>query len=303
VSRAGVLLVTAADERYAGPAALALISAARSTALPVRCALLADGISTVTAGRIDAAFARAGIGLDVLDLAGAGLDSVPVVEPWGRTAFARLFLSRVVGSLPDRVLWLDADTLTVASIDELLPASLEGCAVGAVQDVAIPFVSSPSGVPGWRRLGLPPSAGYFNSGVMLIDVEQWCAHRIEERTLELVRDFPEEAVFPDQSPLNAVFAGRWFPLESRWNARPRNTYSAGLGGWVLSRGGFRRSAPASVLHWAGHPKPWDPRHPPSPDRKRYLRAWREWLPDFSLSVSVPNAMWYARRVRMSLGRG
>jgi lipopolysaccharide biosynthesis glycosyltransferase len=302
VSRADVLLVTAADERYAGPAALALISAARSTALPVRCALLLDEVSKATARRIDAAFARACVALDVFDLSPASLGSLPGVDPRNRTAFAPLFLSRVVGALPERVLWIDADTLTVAPIDDLLSLGLDGCAVAAVQDAAVPFASSPSGVHGWRRLGVLPSAGYFNSGLMLIDTKLWIEQHIEERALELVRASPEETAFHDQSPLNAVVAGDWTPLAPHWNARPRNKYTIGLGGWIVSRGGLRRPPPACVVHWAGHPKPWDPRHPPSPDRTRYLRAWSEWLTEFPLTVSALHAQWYVGRARRLLTR-
>jgi lipopolysaccharide biosynthesis glycosyltransferase len=294
VASSGVVLVAAADEAFSGPAALALISAARSTSLPVVCVLLADEISESTSRRVHAAFARAGIAVDILGLPNNILESLPTGGRISRATYGRLLLSRVAGDA-ERVLWLDADTLTVASIDQLLSMDLEGAPVGAVQDRGIPFVSSPFGVRAWRRRGIPPGVGYFNAGVMLIDVEQWSAQRVEERAIELLRGSPADWSV-DQWALNAVLAGRWLPLEERWNARALARTALGRGRWLVYRDGVQRR-PAAILHYAGYLKPWDPRHPPSPDRRTYLRAWKRWLPNFPLTVSSLNLSWYARRAR------
>jgi lipopolysaccharide biosynthesis glycosyltransferase len=294
VTAADVALVTAADEAFAAPASLALISAARSTTLPVRPVLLADGVAGSTSARLRAAFARAGVVGDIVQVQGDALDALPRHGRISRATYARLFVSTIVADAK-RVLWLDADTLTVEPIDELVSAELEGQAVGAVRDVGVPFVSSPLGVP-WRRLGIPPGVGSFNAGVMLIDVEQWSAQRVGERAVELLRESPELSLM-DQAALNEVLAGRWLPLDERWNARAHVKPALGRGGWLLSRGGLRPLRPAAILHWVGHLKPWDPRHPPSPDRRTYLQAWRRWLPDFPLDVSTLHLSWYARRAR------
>ena len=243
------LLVAAADDAYAGPASLALISAARSTTLPVRCAILADDISESTGERVRAAFAHAEVAFELADLPRDAFEGLPAHRPLHRATYARLHLSRI--GTTRRMLWLDADTVTVDSIDELLSADFQGCVAACVQDVAVPFVSSPLGVRGWRRLEIPPSLGYFNAGVMLIDVEQWTAQRIGERALDLARGFPEEAVLADQGPLNAVLAHHWLPLDARWNTRTRLGYALGAGAWVVSRGGVRRRESAAILHFGG----------------------------------------------------
>lgn len=289
------LLVAAADDAYAGPASLALISAARSTALPVRCAILTDDFSESTEERVRAVFARADVALELADLPRDAFEGLPAHQPLHRATYGRLYLSRI--GTTRRMLWLDADTVTVDSIDELLSVQLEGCVAGCVQDVAVPFVSSPLGVRGWRRLEFPPSLGYFNAGVMLIDVEQWTAQRIGERALDVARGFPEEAVLADQGPLNAVLAQRWLPLDARWNTRTRLGYALGAGAWVVSRGGVRRRASAAILHFGGPLKPWDRRYPPSPDLTAYARAWQRWLPHFPVQVSARNPGWYAHRLR------
>jgi lipopolysaccharide biosynthesis glycosyltransferase len=187
--------------------------------------------------------------------------------------------------------------VTVDSIDQLLTVDLLGCIAGCVQDSAVPFVSSPLGIAGWERLGLPPSLGYFNAGVMSIDADLWTTHRIGERALDFARDHPEEAVLADQGPLNAVLAQSWLPLDGLWNVRTQLGYARQVGVWTISRRGIRRAPRAAILHFGGPVKPWHPNFPPSPDRTTYLNAWHRWLPDFAPSVSVSNFPWYAHRLR------
>jgi lipopolysaccharide biosynthesis glycosyltransferase len=281
VSVRETLLLAAADERYAGPASLALLSAAAFTAQPVGCALLADGLTPATAERVRAAFARADVPLQLVELEDELFASLPGHVRLSRTTYARLLLSRIE-TPAERILWLDADTLTVAPLDELLSVDLNGAPVAAAQDVVVPFVSSPYGVNAWLRLGLLPATGFFQAGVMLIDVAQWREQQIEERTLEFARTAPDETTHADQGPLNAILAGNWMPLEVKWNARARMHWSFAVGRWVVSRFGIHRRQEAAIIHFFGARKPWHRDHPPTPDRRRYRRAWRRWVPDFEL---------------------
>jgi len=290
-----VLLVSAANDAYAAPASLALITAARSTTLRARCVILADGLSDSTSERVLNVFGRAGVPIDLHELHQDAFDALPSDSPLHRSTYARLYLSNLASS--GRMLWLDADTVTVDSIDRLLTVDLLGCIAGCVQDSAVPFVSSPLGIAGWGRLGLPPSLGYFNAGVMSIDADLWTTHRIGERALDFARDHPEEAVLADQGPLNAVLAQSWLPLDALWNVRTQLGYARRVGGWTISRRGVRRTPRAAILHFGGPVKPWHPNFPPSPDRTTYLNAWHRWLPDFAPPVSASSFPWYVQRLR------
>ena len=275
------LLVAAADEAYAGPASLALLSAAEFTTRPISCVILADSITPVTTERVAAAFAHAGVPLQLVELEAESFAALPAHERISRTAYGRLYLS-LIETTAERILWLDGDTLTVASIDELLSVDLNGAAVAATQDVVVPFVSSPYGVTAWRRLGLLPATGFLQSGVMLIDIARWREQQIEARTLDFARNAHDESTLAEQGPLNAILAGNWMPLEPRWNARARMDRSIAIGRWIVSRWGIQRRQNTVILHFFGARKPWHRDHPPSPDRRTYRRAWRRLLPDFPL---------------------
>ncbi|HVN62446.1 MAG TPA: glycosyltransferase [Gaiellaceae bacterium] len=281
MSSGEILLVAAADEAYAGPAALALLSAAESTTHPVGCAILVDSLTPATTERVAAAFAHAGVPLQLVELDADCFAALPVHERLSRTTYGRLYLSHIQ-TTAERILWLDGDTLTVASIDELVSVDLNGAAVAATQDVVVPFVSSPYGVTAWQRLGLLPATGFFQAGVMLIDIARWREQQIEARTLDYARNAHDESTLADQGPLNAILAGNWMPLEPRWNARAKMDWSIAIGRWVVSRWGIQRRQDFAILHFFGARKPWRSDHPPTPDRSTYRRAWRRLLPDFPL---------------------
>jgi len=277
------LLVAAADEAYAGPASLALLSAAEFTTHPVRCAILVDSLTPATTARVEASFARAGVPLQLVGLEAESFSALPAHERISRTAYGRLYLSRIE-TTAEQILWLDGDTLTVAPIDELLSVDLNGAAVAATQDVVVPFVSSRYGVSAWRSLGLLPATGFLQSGVMLIDLARWREQEIEARTLEFARNAHDESTLAEQGPLNAILAGNWMPIEPRWNARAKMDWSFAAGRWIVSRWGIRRQQDVAILHFFGARKPWRSDHAPTPDRRTYRRAWRRLLPDFPLPM-------------------
>lgn len=120
----------------------------------------------------------------------------------------RLFLPDVVDA--SRVLYLDVDTLALGDLAPLFAGDLRGRALGAVRNVFQPNHRWHAG-----ELGLAPRA-YFNSGVLLMDLDRIRSEGLMTRARELVSPGLE---WPDQDALNLAFAGRWQPLHPRFNAQ------------------------------------------------------------------------------------
>src|SRR5262249_16597258 len=64
-----------------------------------------------------------------------------------------------------RVLYLDADIVVVGNIAPLWSTDLEGALLGTI-DI-------PGAEQGVKLLGMRAEDGYFNAGVLLIDLKQW----------------------------------------------------------------------------------------------------------------------------------
>lgn len=64
------------------------------------------------------------------------------------------------------------------------------------------------------------TAKYFNSGLMIIDMDKWRKHSISEKVINFINNNSEDMfVFHDQDALNAILYDQWHDLHPRWNAQ------------------------------------------------------------------------------------
>lgn len=202
------------------------------------------------------------------------LDSLVTNDHFTPANYYRLFAAEMVAA--PSALYLDADLVVTTSIADLLTAADDGNAVAAVAD--------PGAVP-HPDLGMSPDAGYFNSGVMRLNLDRWRALDLAERVIELVRDRPAVIRFVDQCGLNAVIDGAWTRLDPEFNVQTvfwtldeemsRRTYGpAGVAGAM---------AAPRILHFSGGSKPWhlNDRHPLRPLYWQYRQrtAFSRLIPD------------------------
>lgn len=179
------------------------------------------------------------IDFDLFELDGSWCESWASRRGQSQAKFGILRFDEFLRQATERVLIIDADTRFVDDIKPLLELSLEGNSLAAVDDIA---VIADGNVPIFgAKLGLPPGSGYFNSGLLVVDTNKWISEKIGSKTAEVMENRDEILTFNDQCALNAVLQGRYTKLEFRWNhlvgSSPMN--------W-----------PVSMLHYAGHLKPW-----------------------------------------------
>lgn len=130
-------------------------------------------------------------------------------------ALARMRMPDLVPS--SRAVYLDTDILFLGDIQELADADLGGAPVGAVRE----GYHATLGDAGYDLQGLPfpvpASAPYFNSGVLVADLDAWRRESVWEKGIALLSGHREKFTHNDQSVLNILFAGRACILAGRWN--------------------------------------------------------------------------------------
>lgn len=186
--------------------------------------------------------------------------------------YTRLWVGDFFPASTDRVLYLDADIVVVGPISDLWNVDLSGALLGAV-DI-------PGSDRGVTRLGMKAEDGYFNAGVLLIDIKQWRATRAEETVIEYIRANPDKVLY-DQDALNACFYSRTKRLPYKWNViRP---FFRDPSPFLLDHAeleSIRREA--RIIHFNGGSKPWSYfcDHPRKEEYERYLRMteWRNYVP-------------------------
>jgi lipopolysaccharide biosynthesis glycosyltransferase len=210
----------------------------------------------------------------------------------------RLLLGRLLPADVTRVLYLDADVVVRSSLAPVYASDLKGHVVGAVRDAGSPWAASSYG-PDWRQLGLAPESAYFNSGVLLIDLERWREETVGERCLQLLRSGNPR--WGDQDALNVVLQGRWIELERRWNLQTADIgdYSVAWAHWASDIEAANNDP--AVIHYTEHDKPWigGSQHPLAAEWFQALdqTAWAGWRPRPPLEFRLGSRLWGALRYR------
>ena len=130
------------------------------------------------------------------------------MSTWTKAVYYRLYFPLLVPPTVKRLLYLDTDTVVVSNLSALFNASLDGKPVGAVDDN---YVSVQP------LIGISTPGEYFNSGVLLIDMDLWRTQQVSERTMEYLLNYPERIQFVDQCGLNAVLHRNWRKLDDGFN--------------------------------------------------------------------------------------
>ena len=222
----------------------------------------------------------AALGLEV-DLRAVELDagSFPVTRWISPAAYLRLSIGESVTDAR-RALYLDCDLIVLQDISELF-ALVPDVPIAAVRDLANPTLSCGPAIPGYEELGIMGSREYFNSGVMLFDLESWRAEDLGRRCARFLTEHPEHTEFWDQCALNVVVADRWVRLPLEYNAIAISPLMPALsehyrGGAVLPLAdALAVEEHARILHFAGPFKPWLEGYPAGPARDRYRSCERQ----------------------------
>ena len=165
----------------------------------------------------------------------------------------RVFLPQLLPDTP-KVLYLDCDTLVIDSLLPLWQTEVSGKAVAAVSN---PFWEGYNEGKPWPTVcGLPTPKDYFNSGVMLMNLDYFRAHDVSRRVVEHGIANADWIRFGDQDSLNALLHAVRAPLHPRYNLMRiiiMASDSRRVFGHATLSEAITRPA---ILHFEGTIKPW-----------------------------------------------
>lgn len=172
----------------------------------------------------------------------AALSGLKDSKRLGTVIYARMMLDRFLPADAKRAIYIDCDTMVREPIEHLLSSDLDGYAVGAVRDPWFPFISMGRDMADNQDL-FDPADRYFNSGLLLINLDRWRDVNVWGRLSRLIADGTMARIYYDQDALNIIFRDNWTALDPRWNViDPRPAHEA---------------MDPFMLHYTGHSKPWN----------------------------------------------
>lgn len=158
--------------------------------------------------------------------------------------YSRIFIGELLPDLHGKVLYLDCDTLIVDSIARIFDTDLRGNPLALAPDAAHPAYK--------RVISLPANKPYYNTGVTLIDLDEWRQHRCTERLMEELKSPHGRNPLGDQDIIVRVLNDEITELDRRWNF---------LSQYIL----YGRKERPAIYHFSGNTlgRPWftSSRHP------------------------------------------
>ena len=128
-----------------------------------------------------------------------------------QACYYRLMLPEILPKSIRKVLYLDGDIIVRHSLLPLWNTNLKNFAVGAVPD------GSEGELEYYHRLNIPPQLGYFNSGVLLINLDYWREHDVVKDFFRILQEYASKFKFHDQEVLNIAFSDKKVVLPIKYN--------------------------------------------------------------------------------------
>lgn len=136
---------------------------------------------------------------------------LPVVENFTTAMWFRILLPELLPGVA-RVLYLDVDVVVLGDVAPLWEIDLTGRSLAAVTNVLLPEHRHRP-----RELGIKTQNSYFNSGVLLLNLEQMRSDGSASAMRDLAIGEADRLAWPDQDTLNLVLGAGRAALAPQWN--------------------------------------------------------------------------------------
>lgn len=150
----------------------------------------------------------------------------------------------------EKVLYIDCDIILKQNIAALFEVDLSGYVIGAIYEYVDDSLKQ-------YLTGISyPNEKYFNSGVLLINCEEFRKHHIAEECLLQIKK-SSSYKFPDQDILNFTCTDLVYPIETKWNFKPFYSYTKPSFSRKDIEQYERDKREPALVHYTSGYKPWN----------------------------------------------
>lgn len=177
---------------------------------------------------------------------------VPLIKRYPREMYFRLLSGQILPTTVKRVIYLDPDLLVINALRPLWEIDLQGHMLAAAVHRGVTGI-----VDSVNQLRLGTKTSYFNSGILVMDLEQARAKIKLADITAAIDQHESELILPDQDILNFLYGADILEIpEEIWNYDTRKYLSYQTRSlnqhdihWVMAH--------TAILHYCGTPKPWE----------------------------------------------
>lgn len=129
---------------------------------------------------------------------------------WSRFMFLKLYIPYLIPNNIKKIIYLDVDMIIVDNISNLFNIDVNNYAVAGVED-------TPDCIQHKKRCNIPENSPYINSGVMIINLEEWRLAAKNDLFWSFIRENFNKFTINDQDVINYVFQNKIKTIPLRFN--------------------------------------------------------------------------------------
>ena len=158
-------------------------------------------------------------------------------------AFYRFIIPQIAPKDINKVIYLDCDLIVKGDISELFNQDITGYMAGVIEDIVAKEQL--------QKLSMK-SDKYFNSGVLLLNLEEIRKTNFISEILEYFNKNIDIIEFHDQDILNGIWDGKVKFLDDRFNAQSYYFFQKKR----YKKMGIKQMQNPVIIHFTGSLKPW-----------------------------------------------
>lgn len=282
-------IVLASDNNFVQHCAVTMLSVLKHNK-GVHFFLLTEGLSTENSSYLtELVFSHSGQ-LQIIEVPSEVVQKFPLPKTASAhisiATYYRLFITTLLGADIEKAIYLDCDMVILGGLEDLWNTDLSHYTIGAVyQNLGWSDYNQ-----SWSRLNIPREEGYFNAGMLLLNLKCLREMNFEEKAIQYIKENYNRIISHDQDVLNSLLYDKTLPLSPKWNYLSlflnRNIQKISFpdkfhfGIQELASPDFK----PIVIHFVSQPKPWN-YGCSNPYKKYYyetlqLTKWKDYKPQF-----------------------
>ena len=195
--------------------------------------------------------------------------------------YYRISIPEVIPTNINKVIYLDSDIILRQDIYDLWLIDLKSYFLGAVESLDIDKKHL-KGI-------IKDDLDYFNSGVLVMDINKWREHNITQQVINFISSYQEHIIWWDQDSLNAVLYQKWLSLPLKWNLQS-SFFDVNVSKCKREEELRDAIANPAIIHYTGLHKPWDyvDNHPYKQEYYKYLTLtpWHKYQPKKNIKLII-----------------
>ncbi len=235
-------ILISANKPFLNPAFVMISSLRRYNSENIDVYFLNSSIDSKFLGKFNKRLSKLDdVKLHIIDINKTNFSDMPVPTQWSIEVYNRVLAQFLLPNDLDRVLYLDADIVIKKDLSEFYYQSFDDNWVVACTDNMCKREIMRQHKD---NLGLSPEHRYFNSGVILFNLDALRKNTSIEQILDTSFNLKDKIKFPDQDILNYLYQGKVKYVDKhQYNCQVRkNEVSV--------------NDDTAIIHFVGRHKPW-----------------------------------------------